>query len=66
MVQYEDTQIRTARVLLEDLEVHGVENCRRVVLLRQILDGGKMKEDEDVESHRIGNRPDNVHEKEKE
>ena len=49
MIQYEDAQIRTARVLLEDLEVHGVDNCKRVVMLRQILEGGK-KEDECRES----------------
>lgn len=29
------------RILLENLIVNGVDNCRRIVLLRQILDSGK-------------------------
>nr|DAT38923.1 MAG TPA: hypothetical protein [Caudoviricetes sp.] len=53
MILYEETQIRTARVLLESLEVRGYENCKNVVLLRQILDSGE-KETKDGKSDRDG------------
>ncbi len=46
MCQYEDEQIKAAKILLEGLEVSGVENCKRVVMLRQILDGQKVEEKE--------------------
>lgn len=55
MILYDETQIRTARVLLESLEVRGYENCKNVVLLRQILDSGeKEKETKDGKSDRDG------------
>lgn len=60
MVIFDDTKIRTACVLLEGLEVRGVENCKSVVLIRQILDSGERKETKDVKSNRDGNRSDNV------
>ena len=53
MISYTETQIRTARALLETLEVKGYDNCKRVVMLRQILDSGE-KENEDGEDHRDG------------
>ena len=53
MILYGETQIRTARVLLESLEVRGYENCKNVVLLRQILDSGE-KEATDGKSDRDG------------
>ena len=53
MILYDETQIRTARVLLESLEVRGDENCKNVVLLRQILDSGE-KETKDGKSDRDG------------
>ena len=53
MILYEETKIRTARVLLESLEVRGYENCKNVVLLRQILDSGG-KETKDGKSDRDG------------
>ena len=60
MILFDDTKIQTARVLLEGLEVRGVENCKAVVLIRQILDSGERKETKDVESNRDGDRPGNV------
>jgi hypothetical protein len=41
MIAYEDKQIESARVLLELIELRGYENCKNVVMLRQILDSGK-------------------------
>lgn len=46
MLHYSENQIRTARVLLETISVAGYENCKNVVLLRQILDSD-IKETED-------------------
>jgi len=47
---YTDEQFRTLRVLLEGIELRGYENCKNVVLMRQILDNGRrveVKEEED-------------------
>ena len=35
---YTDDQIRTARVLLESIEVKGYENCKKVVMLKEIIE----------------------------
>ena len=35
---YTDDQFRTLRVLLEGIELRGYENCKNVVMMRQILD----------------------------
>jgi hypothetical protein len=35
---YTDDQIRTARVLLVSIEVKGYENCKKIVMLREIVD----------------------------
>jgi hypothetical protein len=49
---YTDEQFRTLRVLLETTEVKGYENCKNVVMMREILDHGRkveVKEEEDGE-----------------
>jgi hypothetical protein len=49
---YTDEQFRTLRVLLEGIELRGYENCKNVVMMRQILDNGRkveVKEDENGE-----------------
>lgn len=49
---YTDEQIRTLRVLLETTEVKGYDNCKNVVMMREIMDHGQMvdvKEDENGE-----------------
>ena len=67
MITYTENHIRTARVLLEELEVHGVENCKRIVMLRQILDSGNTTEvSQNVKSDRNGNKSGDVQEKERE
>ena len=46
---YTGEQIRTLRVLLETTEVKGYDNCKNVVMMREIMDHGQMvdvKEDE--------------------
>jgi hypothetical protein len=48
MKHYTDDQIQAAKVLLETLEVSGLENCKRVVMLRQILDGDKPENEEEA------------------
>ena len=35
---YTEEQFRTLRVLLEGIELRGYENCKNVVMMRQILD----------------------------
>lgn len=35
---YTDDQIRTARVLLESIEVKGYENCKKIVMLKEIVE----------------------------
>lgn len=35
---YTDEQIRTARVLLESIEVKGYENCKKIVTLKEIVE----------------------------
>lgn len=35
---YTDDQIRTVRVLLESIEVKGYENCKKVVMLKEIIE----------------------------
>lgn len=49
MKHYTDDQIQAAKVLLETLEVSGLENCKRVVMLRQILDGDKPENEEEAD-----------------
>jgi hypothetical protein len=41
---YTDEQFRTLRVLLEGIELRGYENCKNVVMMRQILDNGRKVE----------------------
>ena len=41
MITYDDEQIKAANVLLENLSVSGVDNCKRVVMVSQILNSGK-------------------------
>jgi hypothetical protein len=56
---YTDEQIRTARALLDMIEVHGYESCKNVVLLRQILDSPQKEvkhgeeEQGDIPRHRL-------------
>jgi hypothetical protein len=35
---YTDDQIRTVRVLLESIEVKGYENCKKIVMLKEIIE----------------------------
>ncbi len=44
MITYDDEQIKAASVLLENMSVSGVDNCKRVVMLSQILNSGKPTE----------------------
>lgn len=47
---YTDQQMQTLRVLLETTEVKGVENCKNIVMIKQIIDQGKrIKVDEEVQ-----------------
>lgn len=49
---YTDEQFRTLRVLLEGIELRGYENCKNVVMMRQILDNGckvEVKEEDNGE-----------------
>ena len=38
MIQYREEQIRTILVCLENLEVKGSENCKRILLMKQTLE----------------------------
>lgn len=42
MYAYTDTQIRTARALLETTETKGYENCKNIVMLRDIIDHSQL------------------------
>lgn len=49
---YTDVQFRTLRALLETTQVEGYENCKNIVMMREIIDHGKkveVKEEEDGE-----------------
>lgn len=49
---FTDEQFRTLRVLLDITEVKGYDNCKNVVMMREIMDHGQMvdvKEDENGE-----------------
>lgn len=35
---YTEDQIRTVRVLLESIEVKGYENCKKIVMLKEIVE----------------------------
>lgn len=45
MIMYEESDIQTVLNMLNHLDVKGIENCKRVVLIEQILQSFK-KEDE--------------------
>lgn len=38
LIAYTDQQIRTMRALLDMTEVHGLENCKNIVMMRDIID----------------------------
>ena len=40
MIKYNDEQIATAKLLLDNIHVNGVDNCKRIVMLSQILESG--------------------------
>lgn len=52
LVAYTDQQIRTLRVLLDTTEVQGYENCKNVVMMRDIIDHNQRVNvsDEEVEN----------------
>lgn len=57
---YTDEQWRTLRVLLEGLELRGYENCKNVVMMRQILDNGRNVEikEEEQDGEKVENKSD--------
>ena len=38
LIAYTEEQIRTLRVLLETTEVKGLDNCKNIVMMREIVD----------------------------
>lgn len=38
LIAYTEEQIRTLRVLLDVTEVKGLENCKNIVMMREIVD----------------------------
>ena len=52
MITYDDEQIKAANVLLENMSVNGVDNCKRVVMLSQILNSGKPTENDNDNGER--------------
>jgi hypothetical protein len=47
---YTGEQIRTLRVLLETTEVKGYDNCKNVVMMREIIDHGQIVEVKEEEN----------------
>ena len=50
MVKYSEEQIRAARILLESIETHGIENAKRIVMISNILEKGEKTDDCSKES----------------
>lgn len=47
IMTYTEEQIQSAKILLEGLSVSGVDNCKRVIMLRQILDADQKEKSDD-------------------
>jgi hypothetical protein len=43
---YTEKQIRTLKALLDMTEISGIENCKRIIMMFQILDEHKMVKEE--------------------
>ena len=41
MIIFKEEQINTARLLLDNLIVNGIDNCKRIVMLSQIFEAGQ-------------------------
>lgn len=50
MTAYTDEQIKTAHILLNQLEIKGLENAKRIVMLQQILEQGRAIDDTDTDA----------------
>lgn len=48
LIAYTEEQIRTLRVLLETTEVKGLENCKNIVMMRDITDKYQIVEVDDL------------------
>lgn len=47
MITYAETQIQSALTLLNQISVKGIENCKRICLIEQILQEPIMEEKDD-------------------
>jgi hypothetical protein len=57
---YTDVQFRTLRALLETTQVEGYENCKNIVMMREIIDHGKKVEvkEEEKDGEKVENKSD--------